>query len=73
MKLRQLPISGDWIDPSTITRVRVHEAWHVADLTSPPRVSIKTEDASLSIDCESMGQAQAIRDEIAGWANEENE
>ncbi len=72
MKLRQLPISGNWIDPSTITKVRAERSEYIPlGGVFPDHVVVSYGNASTTLRCQSFEQAQAIRDEIAGWANEE--
>lgn len=68
MKLHQLPISGDWIDPSTITGVSAVEK--KSSLYEDSYIAIHMGSENFIIDAKTIQQAQAIRDEIAGWANE---
>ncbi len=79
MKLRKLPVSGDWVEISKITKVEAFEDYvmnyygHKTEVEYPSLVKVNTGETSLTIECESFEQAQSIRDEIAEWTNEEIE
>ena len=70
--LKQLPISGDWIDPATVTRVNVwEESTNMSGQYAPPRVAITLGSIGYTeIRCTDMDQAKRLRDQIAAMVNE---
>lgn len=64
--LKQIPGSGDWIDPRNITSVDARDG----DRTSGPRTICVCDGIHRTIYCDSYDEAVLVRDQIAAMANE---
>ena len=65
-KLRQLPISGDWVQPSDITGVNANGPFH--DERVSVTVVFKGGTMNEFVVPGGIEEARKVRDEIAGWA-----
>lgn len=72
--LIQLPISGQWVDPTTILQVHAFQP-HVNGMgqrVEPMVVVMTTGNTQIMIDCDSYDGACLVRDRIAAMANGED-
>ena len=70
MKLMQLP-NGTWLDPRAVISIQAVPRQFGPGGSAPPQVILILPAGMAALPCETMEEADALRDRLAGIVNEE--